>query len=175
MPPQADSNRKSDNLSVETLNQDYRVALRGFFSRRDPGSGEIEDMVQEVFERLLRRGDISSLEGVRGYLFETANSVLLDRVRKRKTRLTDAHVEFDPNLHGDADFSPERVMLGRERLAQATSALLELPERTQVIFVLRRLEGLKYQEIAARLNISVSAVEKHVQRAIVHLMKQVDR
>jgi len=43
-------------------------------------------------------------------------------------------------------------------LARATAVLLELPERTRVIFVLRRLEGMRYLDIAARLGISVSAV-----------------
>jgi RNA polymerase sigma-70 factor (ECF subfamily) len=69
------------------------------------------------------------------------------------------------------DFSPEHVLLGRERLARATAVLLELPERTRVIFVLRRLEGMKYLDIAARLGISVSAVEKHMERAVARLME----
>jgi RNA polymerase sigma factor (sigma-70 family) len=47
--------------------------------------------------------------------------------------------------------------------------LLELPERTRQIFVLRRLEGLSYFEIGRRLGVSVSAVEKHMQRAVRHL------
>ena len=43
------------------------------------------------------------------------------------------------------------------------------PERTRAIFLLRRLEGMKYLDIAARLNISVSTVEKDMQRAVAHL------
>jgi len=48
-------------------------------------------------------------------------------------------------------------------------------ERSRVVFVLRRLEGLKYRDIAAQLNISVSAVEKHMERAIAHLMGSLDQ
>jgi len=47
--------------------------------------------------------------------------------------------------------------------------LLELPERTRVVFVLRRLENLSYSEIGLRLGLSVSAVEKHMLRAVRHL------
>ena len=159
---------------LRALNDSFRASLTSYFARRVSASNSVEDMVQEVFERLLRRGDLASLDDVRGYLFETARSVLLDRARKRRTHHSDAHIEFDSERHSGADFSPERVLLARETLARATSALLELPERTRVIFVLRRLNGMKYLDIAARLNNTVSTVEKHVQRAIVHLIKRID-
>ena len=64
--------------------------------------------------------------------------------------------------------------MDRQQLARATAVLLELPERTRVIFVLRRLEGMRLNDIAKRLGISVSAVEKHMQRAITHIMRRID-
>ena len=131
-------------------------------------------MVQEVFERLLKRGNVAGLEHIGGYVFETAGSVLTDRLRKRRSRRADLHEAFDAEQHGDVDFSPEHVLLGRERLVRATAILLELPERTRVIFVLRRLEGMKYLDIAVRLGISTSAVEKHMQRAIAHLASRLE-
>jgi RNA polymerase sigma-70 factor (ECF subfamily) len=138
--------------------------------RRVRDRTEIDDMVQQVFERLLKRGDVTGMDRLSGYVFQTASSVLADHGRRRRSRHADAHDEFDESAHGDVDFSPEHVLLGRERLARATAILLELPERTRVIFVLRRLEGMKYLDIAARLGISVSAVEKHMERAVARLM-----
>ena len=126
-------------------------------------------MVQEVFERLLKRGDVGGVEHLGGYVFQTASAVLADRLRKRRSHHVDDHEEFDPRTHGDMDFSPEHVLISRERLARATAVLLELPERTRAIFLLRRLEGMKYLDIATRLNISVSTVEKDMQRAVAHL------
>lgn len=135
---------------------------------------EIDDMVQQVFERLLKRGDVTGMERLAGYVFQTASSVLNDHLRRRRSRHADAHDEFDERSHGDVDFSPEHVLLERERLARATAILLELPERTRVIFVLRRLEGMKYLDIAARLGISVSAAEKHMERAVARLAESLD-
>src|SRR3546814_1881111 len=57
-------------------------------------------------------------------------------------------------------------------LARAMEILQALPDRTRIIFVLRRIEGWKYQEIAERYGISVSAVEKHVERAAEQLAKR---
>jgi RNA polymerase sigma-70 factor (ECF subfamily) len=137
--------------------------------RRVSDRSEIDDMVQQVFERLLKRGGVAGLERLDGYVFQTASSVLADTLRHRRSHHADRHEVFDESTHGDVDFSPEYVLLKREGLARATAILLELPERTRVIFVLRRLEGMKYLDIAARLGISVSAVEKHMERAATRL------
>ena len=67
------------------------------------------------------------------------------------------------------DFSPERILLGREAYARMVEALQELPERARTIFVLNRFEELSAGEIARRLGVSVSTVEKDMMRAIAHL------
>ena len=161
-------------VTVEALNAAFRVPLTRYFARRVRNDADAEDMVQEVFERLIKRGDVGSVEFLTGYVFETASSVFTDRFRRRTVRQADEHDEFDENLHGGAQISTERIVMGRERLANATTALLELPERTRVIFVLRRLEGMSYLDIEARLEISVSAIEKHMQRAVAHLTKRLE-
>ncbi|MBS0332735.1 MAG: RNA polymerase sigma factor, partial [Proteobacteria bacterium] len=79
------------------------------------------------------------------------------------------HVAFDPAQHGDFDLDTDRILIGRERLQAVTIALLSLPERTRTIFLLHRVDGRKYREIAKQLGISVSAVEKHMVRAAQHL------
>lgn len=167
---------EDDKAALERLSRDFRGSLLRYFGRRMRDQSDVEDMAQEVFVRLIKRGGTSALEreNLHPYVFETASSVLKDRLRKRVTHHADAHEPFDHTRHSDADFSPEHVLLGRERLARTTALLLELPERTRVIFLLRRLEGLRYQDIAARLGISVSAVEKHVQRAVTHLIHRAD-
>lgn len=79
-----------------------------------------------------------------------------------------------PEAHGSVDFPPERVLIGKDRLAEAVAILMELPERPRTVFVLRRIEGLRYKDIAARLGISVSAIERHMKRAVLHLMKRLE-
>ena len=122
--------------------------------------------------RLLQRGNIAQLDDVRAYLFETAANVLRDRGRRRATRRSDRHDEFDPVLHAEKGFSAERVIIGEEALTKASRALLELPERARTIFILRRLEGLRYQDIAQRLGVSVSLVEKEMSRSIAYLAQR---
>lgn len=173
---QARSLTEQETAARHALDVRYRASLTRFFSRRVPDAAEVDDMVQDVFERLLKRGRVAELElqQIGGYVFSIASSVIADRLRRRQVRHAGEHDPFDSRKHGDVDFSPEDVLLGRERLARASAALLELPERTRTIFVLRRLEGMKYLDIAARLSISRSAVEKHMERAIAHLNARLD-
>lgn len=152
----------------------FRGSLLRFFERRVRDRIEAEDLVQDVFVRLAQRGDLHQIEFLGGYVFETASSVLRDRARRRAARAADAHDSYDVERHGGVDFAPDRVLDGRERLRQASAVLLELPERTRHVFLLRRVEGLRYQDIAARLQISVSAVEKHMQRALAFLLQRMD-
>ena len=148
----------------------YREALARYFRSRSRDPAEVEDLVQEVFMRVAARDADLSIGNLAAYLFQTAASVLADRHRRATVRQANSHVEFDADRHSDHDFDAARILEGRETLNAVVDALLTLPERTRTIFILRRLEGYAYKEIAALLGISVSAVEKHMVRAVQHLM-----
>lgn len=158
-----------ERARITGLHTRFRLALERYFSRRIESKPDVDDLVQEVFERLMRRGAVENDDRIDGYVFTTASSVLTDRHRRGRARQEHLHQEFCPDTHSGVDFSPEHVLANRERLAHASAILLELPERTRAIFILRRLEGMRYVEIAERLGISVSAVEKHMQRAMTHM------
>ena len=160
-----------ENMAIDDLHRAYRGPLLRFFSSRMSDGGVAEDMVQQVFERLIQRGELNSIENAKGYVFKVAHSVINDHLRKTESRRSHSHEEFKESVHGGVDFSPEYVLVKRERLARAMGILQALPERTRIIFVLRRLDGVKYQDIAARFGISVSAVEKHMERAVAQLVK----
>lgn len=147
-----------------------RGPLIAYFRRRVRDAGEVEDLVQEVFLRLTVRGTPEQLDGATGYIFQTASSVLADRHRRRTVRHADDHIMLEPETHGGTDFDPHRIAVGKQSLTAATAALLTMPERTRTIFLLKRLDGMRHQAIATQLGISVSAVEKHVVRAMEHLM-----
>ncbi len=160
---------------MEKLAQEFRLPLLQYFQRRIPHPDDAEDLVQETFMRLIKRGNITELTGIRSYLFETASSVVIDHVRRRRARHGDQHQSFDPAAHGGEDFSAEHVALGREAHTRAARALLELLPRTRAVFVLRRVEGMSYRQIAARLCISLSLVEKEMARALAHLTSRMER
>jgi len=147
-----------------------RGALARYFQRRVRNADEVEDLIQEVFLRIVRRGASGELEQLDGYIFKTAASVLTDRDRRRRVRNADRHVPFEPEVHAGEAPGPERVLIGAQTLEVIGVALLELPEKTRRVFVLRRMEGLSTPEVARRLGLSGSAVEKHMLRAVRHIL-----
>jgi RNA polymerase sigma factor (sigma-70 family) len=149
--------------------------LTRYFRRRVRNVSDIEDMVQDVFARIVARDSPEPVEHLGGYILKTASSVLADRARLRSTHAAGLHVAFDSEVHGEDEIDPERVLAGKQDLQVATKALLSLPERTRTVFILRRLEGRRYRDIAIQLGISVSAVEKHMVRAIDHLSLQMEQ
>ena len=152
-----------------------RSWLARWFARRVRDQADVEDMVQDVFVRIAARDSTEPVEHLGGYVLKTASSVLADRGRRWASHMAALHVPLDEDFHGDEEIDPERVLIGMEDLRAATAALLSLPERTRTVFILRRLEGRRHKEIATHLGISVSAVEKHLVRAIQHLAAEMER
>ena len=152
-----------------------RTWLMGYFGRRVRDRSDLEDLVQDVFARIAARDSATPVENLGAYVMRTASSVLVDRARRRAARRGGMHVVFDSERHGAGEPDPERMLSAKEDLNAATAALLALPERTRVVFVLRRLQGLRHREIADRLGISVSAVEKHMVRAVDHLGQEMGK
>ena len=150
---------------LSEIGSSYMPALRAFFSRRAPSS-DVEDLVQEVLLRIQKRRPAPVVRNVEGYLFEVAANVLVDRGRRDRTRRRSDHCELTEIHHPVDELSPERVLQAREQMAMAIAALNELPERTRQVFVLVRFEEMSYKLVARHFGISVSAVEKHVMKAL---------
>lgn len=148
--------------------------LERFFERRIRNAWEVDDLVQDVFVRIAARDSTEPVQNLGAYVLRTAVSVLADRSRRWRSKRQDLHVAFDADQHGAEEFSPERVLEGRQELSAATAALLSLPERTRTVFILCRLDGMKQRDVAGQLGISVSAVEKHMVKAVRHLSSELE-
>ena len=166
--PVQQSAAQHDRQAIAELSMRYGQAVRRFFSRRLRDGADVEDLTQEVFARLLKRAELGEIANIEGYLFHTAANLLRERARKAARRPGDA-VTAEEFEVGVEEVSPERILLGREAYARMVEALQELPERVRTIFVLNRFEELSAAEIARRLGVSVSTVEKDMMRAIAHL------
>lgn len=154
---------------LDAIARRYRGALNAFFSRRMGGRQDCEDLTQEVFLRLARRGDLETIERVDGYLFQTAAAVLIDHGRRERSRHRDRIDPYDDDTHQLVDFSPERVLIAKEQVERTLAAIEALPERARHAVLLFRFEGMKQAEIARLMGISVSAVEKHIKLGMVRL------
>ena len=157
----------------ENLSKRYKGPLISFFRRRlGENKSEAEDLAQEVLTRVIAYDRPAHIRD--GLLFEIAANLLRDRARRAKTR-DDNQTDLE-NLSAQAEvLTPERVVQGKQELARVMALLSDLPPKTRNMFIQHRLEGLKYWEIAEQYGVSVSAVEKHIIKALSHLLRNVER
>jgi RNA polymerase sigma factor (sigma-70 family) len=167
--------KEASRSGLDRLALRYYAPLASFFRKRTRDTAEVQDLVQQVFLRLAQHRELGEIRNAEGYIFQTASNTLKDHIRNTAVRERFIREKIEIGEEGRSDFSPERVLLGRESVAQLAAALRQLPERTRDVFMLRCFEGLKHAEIARLQGVSVRTVEKHLERALAHLGKAVER
>ena len=147
----------------------YRAPLLRFFQRRVVAGEDADDLVQDVFSRLAGQ-DLATIENIQGYVFQVAANVLRDKARRASVRriVTSAPDGFD--IEDEAGFSPERILQSRETLQILVAAIYELPEMVRIVFSHYHFDGVAQVEIARRMGLSLSTVEKHMAKANSHLL-----
>lgn len=147
------------------------IANRGPLLRflRARGAGDdAEDIMQELWLKVDRLEADGPIADARAYLFRMADNLMHDRVRAsmRRSNREQSWSETGYDVTGqDETPSAERALAARQRLRRVELALATLGERSQAIFRRFRIEGVSQSRIAQEEGISVSAVEKHLQRA----------
>ena len=154
---------------LEDLARRYYKPLLSFFRKRTHNAPEVGDLVQQVFLRLAQYPGLEHMRNPDGYIFQTAANTLRDHYRHQAVCERHLRLVSDGEVDRDSDFSPERVLQGRQTLVRVASALRQLPQRTRDVLMLRCFEGLRHAEIARLQGISTRAVEKHMAKALAHL------
>ncbi len=160
---------------LHELFERFRPALNAYFMRRVRSAADADDLVQDVFVRLTRLAPSTEIRNAEAFIFHTAVNLLRDRARRAKAHRDVgelAMLEFEP---ADEEPGADRVLEAKAELGQVMAVLNALSERTRNIFVLRRLEQVKVEDIAAYYGISVSAVEHHITKAQAHLSRLIKR
>lgn len=141
----------------------HRAQMEALVSRRVGCRATAADLVQDLFVRFWRR-PLVQVEELGSYLLRSAGNIAIDHLRSQgvRDRLTES---LEPELQETAAEPQAAVQAGND-LRHVEAALRALPERTRQIFLLNRIHGRKYAEIAKALGLSQSAVEKHMMRAL---------
>lgn len=172
MPPPVD--RGAPGI-VERAVRRHDAALRSFLRWRLGQDDDLEDLLQETYERLLRYGNSDWAELPRALVMRIAANVIADRGRHGAARGRGRHVQLDELELESADATPERSVIAQEEVRLLRAAIGKMPERCQEVFLLSRVKGMTYPQIAYQLSISVKAVEKHIGRALAICRRHVGR
>ncbi len=145
----------------------YFDAVRSYLFYRGADKELATDLAQDVFMRIWEKQIVIEPKGVIKLLYKIAGDMFISRYRRETLELNYRKaLKFN-----DRDITPQEQLQYNELKANYAKALAQLGEKQRAVFLMARMEGLKYQEIAGRLNISVKAVEKRMSIALAHLKK----
>jgi len=149
-----------------------RADLVAYLHRKGRGGEDAEDVAQEAFFRFHRAGHDLAAADARPLLFVIARNIQLDRWKAAgreagRRSPGDVH-DFDVGPRALASEAPpaDQHLIGRQDLAAAAAVIRALPPKTRDAFLLHRFESQTYRQIADRLGVSVSMVEKHIAEAL---------
>lgn len=169
----SDTGQMDIKMTFEDIYQAYYPKLVRF-SREYVGSTvDAENVVQDVFIVLWEHRDgLDELRNVNAYLFRLVKNKCIDFLR-HKIRVSDKHCSIQDVEEKEVQlklYSMERFdenLLSDEVIEELIKKAIDsLPEKCREIFMLSRIEGMKYQEIADQLNLSTNTVSNQISIAL---------
>ena len=175
-----DVNLYSDNRLMEdvkegnvekmaVLFEKHHVSLFNFFMRLTGNRNISEDLVQEVFMRMLKyRSTYQGRSKFTLWMYQIARNAHIDFLRKKKNTLSLDEQWSEPIT---SEASPAEKLEGGQEVQLMRQALAQLPLKKREVLILSRYQNLKYKEIAELMDCHIGTVKAHVHRAIKELGK----
>ena len=148
--------------------QPHRPALRAWLLARFPSLPDVDDLVQETFSNVLQAREITSIRSTRALLFATARNLALDFVRRQCVVVFEPLSEQDELSSITDGVDVVAVVNKQQELELLALAIQSLPPRSRQVMTLRTAYGFTPSQIAAKLGVSLSTVEKETAKSIRH-------
>ena len=158
-----------------------RARLRNFIRRRVADPRDVEDILQDVFSKLVEANRLlMPIEHLTGWLFRVARNRITDFFRKKKPdSFTDAAIEGEEgelleleDLLPSPDAGPEALYFRNVLLDELEGALDELPAEQREVFVAHELEGQSFKEMSAETGLSVNTLLSRKHYAVLYLRER---
>ena len=144
--------------------------VRNYIYYRCGNSDLATDVAQETFMKLWEKQLKFENGNIKGLLFKISSDIFISDYRKQTTALNFKLRAKPQSQHQN----PEEIMQFEELQKSYDLALIAMPEKQRVVFLMHRLDGFKYHEIAKSLDLSVKAIEKRMKLAIDFLRKNIN-
>jgi RNA polymerase sigma factor (sigma-70 family) len=158
--------------------------LRNFIRRRVPDPLDAEDVLQDVFYRLVEANRLlMPIEHVTGWLFRVARNRITDLFRKKEPENfseIDSADEEDESLQFEdllpsPDAGPEAMYARNVLLHELKRAVAELPKEQREVFIAHEFDGRSFKELSAETGVSVNTLLSRKRYAVLHLRERLQR
>jgi RNA polymerase sigma factor (sigma-70 family) len=166
---------------ISEIIAEQRVRLRNFIRKRVPDPSDVEDVMQEVFFKLVEANRLlMPIDHVTGWLFRVARNRITDLFRKRRAETFSESAVVDPDgevlriedLLPSPDAGPEALYVRRVLLDELELALAELPNEQREVFVAHELEGRSFKELSAESGVNTNTLLSRKHYAVLHLRER---
>lgn len=144
--------------------------LRKRLCRKVTAATDVDDIIQETYAKLAMLKEVDHILAPRAYFFQTAFSILLQERRRSRGAPIESGVDLDWVDVETPEPLQDRRLEAREELARVNEAIASLSAKCREVFILRKVQGLSQREIATKLDLSESTVEKHINKGVRKLM-----
>lgn len=157
---------KSELSNVSTTFVAHNAFLKKFVARYFSNQQDIEDVVQEAYLRAYAAERERDIEQPKAFLFRIAKNVALTKLTKKSRQITDYLEEATAAAVVETAAPADQEASAHELLGLYCDAVVAMPDKCREVFCLRKINGLSHKEIAARMSLSVSSVEKYLRQGI---------
>lgn len=142
--------------------EEYYDAIRNFLYFKTYDEGLAEDIAQDTFVKLWENRAKIDRTTIKSYLYTIANNLAINSLKRQQLRY-----KFEnTSVRKVENLSPEFIAEMKEYEEKVNDVISQMTDGSREVFLMNRIEGLKYKEIAERLGISVKAVEKRMSKAL---------
>ena len=153
----------------------FEAELRMRLGRVCRDADEIDDVVQEMYCRMLKLESVDQIREPKGYVLRMAKNILIDQFRHEAVVRIDAVANLEELELEDPAPCPERVALARAELKWVLGLISNLPDRCRQVFRARRIYGLSQSATAETLGLTENVVEKETMRGMALLSETIAR
>ena len=156
-------NKQSSNR-VFTAFQSCKDGLVRSIMKMSVEQQDVDDILQETFVRVLNSDIKQQISSPKGYLFVVSRNLVLKKLIQQSKEI---HTELDDALiEDDVDNTVEKELYQKLKFERFSKVLSSLPEKNRRAILLRKLYCLSHKEIAKKMNVSVSSVEKYIVKGL---------
>ena len=153
----------------------HEAGLRSWLRAKRLVGLEIDDLVQETYAVLAGLKSVDHITDPRSYAYRVAQSLILQHVRRARVVSILNVAELDHLNIRSEEPGPDVQTSDRDALFRLAAAISDLPPRCREAFILRKIHELSYRQIAQKMGLSESTVDKHLTKALSLLMQSFGR
>ena len=166
---------KTENSPVTKTFLQNLGGLRSYLSHFFHSKHDIDDVLQDAYVRAVQAEKVEEIQTPKAFLYKICKNLAINHHTKAAQRLTDYIADFDDLEVLYSTVSMDEQVEQENRFVQFCESVKCLPPQCRRAFVLKKVYGLSSKEVAQRLGITISTVDKHLARGLVICRNHLER